>query len=339
MSPSSDQRVKRPRIPSDRSTAHTSPMPTRSHPAQPSQPSWSQTPPTTGKLPSATPYTTGQLPTNTGQLPAPSPLVTRKLPTLSTATSAKMPTVIHATEKRVRVSSLTPQSRKRRPAVLFSVLASCVAMLLFAALFATPLGSGQHSQTIAQTIGNFISTGTFSSFNPLQHVPTQSPTPAVLTNEGYCGGTDIWGTCATAVTASGVMGTGQMQSPITGAVITQAFGHPEYQTWCGCVKPHSGIDLASAYGTPITAADSGQVIWTGWDWSGLGWAVKINHGHYIATIYGHLARFIVKVGQNVTKGDVIAYEGSTGASTGPHLHFMVLVNNIWLNPALYATLP
>ena len=68
------------------------------------------------------------------------------------------------------------------------------------------------------------------------------------------------------------------------------------------------------------AADSGQVIWTGWDWSGLGWAVKISHGHYIATIYGHLQRFIVSVGQNVAKGQVIAYEGSTGASTGPHLH-------------------
>jgi murein DD-endopeptidase MepM/ murein hydrolase activator NlpD len=67
--------------------------------------------------------------------------------------------------------------------------------------------------------------------------------------------------------------------------------------------------------------------------------VKINHGHSIATIYGHLARFIVTVGQNVTKGQVIAYEGSTGASTGPHVHFMVMVNNIWVDPALYMALP
>jgi murein DD-endopeptidase MepM/ murein hydrolase activator NlpD len=135
------------------------------------------------------------------------------------------------------------------------------------------------------------------------------------------------------------MGTGQMQRPLQGAIITQVFGHPEYQSWCGCWKPHTGIDLASPYGTPVMAADSGQVIWTGWDISGLGWAVKINHGHYIATVYGHLARFIVNVGQNVMKGQVIGYEGSTGASTGPHVHFMVIVNNIWVDPTLYVQLP
>jgi murein DD-endopeptidase MepM/ murein hydrolase activator NlpD len=160
-----------------------------------------------------------------------------------------------------------------------------------------------------------------------------------MMNEGYCGGNDIWGTCATYNTQSGVMGTGHMQHPINGAIITQVFAHPEYQLWCGCWKPHTGIDLAAPYGSPIMAADSGQVIWTGWDWSGLGWAVKINHGNYIATIYGHMERFIVKVGQNVTKGQVIGYEGSTGASTGPHVHFMVLVNNIWVNPTLYVQLP
>ncbi len=52
-----------------------------------------------------------------------------------------------------------------------------------------------------------------------------------------------------------------------------------------------------------------------------------------------MARYIVQVGQNVTKGQVIGYEGSTGASTGPHVHFMVLINNIWVDPQLYVTLP
>ena len=130
-----------------------------------------------------------------------------------------------------------------------------------------------------------------------------------------------------------------MQHPILGAVISQYFGHNEYQLWCGCWRPHTGIDLAAPYGTPIMAADTGQVIWVGWDWSGLGWAVKINHGNYIATIYGHMDHYIVKVGQNVSKGQVIGYEGSTGASTGPHLHFMVLVHNVWVNPLLYVQLP
>src|SRR5260370_18548912 len=165
------------------------------------------------------------------------------------------------------------------------------------------------------------------------------PTSSLITDEGSWGGSYIWGTCATYITASGIMGSGQMQRPIKGAVITQPFGHTEYQLWCGCWKPHTGIDLAAPYGTPVTAADNGQVIWVGSDWSGLGWAVKINHGDYIATIYGHLDHFIVKVGQNVNKGQVIRYEGSTGASTGPHVHFMVLVYNNWVDPIQYVQLP
>ena len=83
------------------------------------------------------------------------------------------------------------------------------------------------------------------------------------------------------------------------------------------------------------AADNGQVIWAGWDWSGLGWAVKINHAYYIATIYGHLDHFIVKVGQNVTRGQVIGYEGRTGWATGCHLHFAVLFDGVPQNPREY----
>jgi murein DD-endopeptidase MepM/ murein hydrolase activator NlpD len=220
------------------------------------------------------------------------------------------------------------------------VLLGSFLVVILASLFVVPLDNGQRSHTFAQTISNLVAPGQLNSINPLQHSAPPTPTtPLQMMNEGYCGGNDIWGTCATYNTQSGVMGTGHMQHPINGAIITQVFAHPEYQLWCGCWKPHTGIDLAAPYGSPIMAADSGQVIWTGWDWSGLGWAVKINHGNYIATIYGHMERFIVKVGQNVTKGQVIGYEGSTGASTGPHVHFMVLVNNIWVNPTLYVQLP
>lgn len=254
-------------------------------------------------------------------------------------TSTKLPVVIPAATKRIRTEPLEHPQHRRRRFVLPGVLVGSILAILFACLFVVPLdNNSQHSGTIAQAIGNLISTGHFSTIDPLQHmaVPTSS---SLVTGQGLCGGTDIWGTCATYITASGVMGTGQMQRPILGAVITQPFGHLEYQLWCGCWKPHTGIDLAAPYGTPVMAADSGQVIWTGWDWSGLGWAVKINHGYYIATIYGHLDHFIVKVGQNVKKGQVIGYEGSTGASTGPHVHFMVLVYNIWVDPTTYVQLP
>jgi len=254
-------------------------------------------------------------------------------------TSTKLPTIIPASTKRKRTEPLEHDLHGRRRFVLPGVLVCSSVVILLAFLFVVPLDNNgsQHPGTLAQAIGNLISTGRPGEVNPLQHLTIRTtPLPE---GEGECGGNTIWGACATYITASGVMGTGQMQRPLVGAVITQLFGHPEYQQWCGCWKPHTGIDLAAPYGTPIMAADSGQVIWVGWDSSGLGWAVKINHGYYIATIYGHLDHFIVKVGQSVNKGQVIGYEGSSGASTGPHLHFMVLFNNIWVDPTKYVQLP
>jgi len=253
-------------------------------------------------------------------------------------TNPRYPIVIPASTRRKRTEPLE-HSRYRRGRFIFpGILLGSVLIIALATFFVVPLdNNNQHPRTIAQAIGNLISAQHINEVDTLQHLST--PTSSLFTGGGSCGGSDIWGTCATYITASGVMGSGQMQRPIKGAVITQAFGHPEYQLWCGCWKPHTGIDLAAPYGTPLTAADKGQVIWVGWDWSGLGWAVKINHGDYIATIYGHLDHFVVKVGQNVTAGQVIGYEGSTGASTGPHVHFMVLVRNIWVDPTQYVQLP
>jgi hypothetical protein len=267
--------------------------------------------------------------------------LTRPLnPPTPTFASTKKPVVIPATTKRQQAGDLKHRQRSRRPVVLSGILlGSVIIFIIIIASFVAPLDNGQRSHSLAQTVNNWFTYGQTNAINPAQHIDPPTPTPALLTNEGYCGGNDIWGTCATAVTASGVMGTGQLQRPINGATISQYFAHPEYQQWCGCWKPHTGIDLAAPYGTPVMAADSGQVIWTGWDWSGLGWAVKISHGHYLATIYGHMQRFIVKAGENVTKGDIIGYEGSTGASTGPHVHFMVLYNNMWVNPLNYLQLP
>lgn len=264
----------------------------------------------------------------------------------SPTTRAKMPVIIPASHsiqasRTARRQNVPPHPHKRRPLVLFGSLLSCVLVLSIILFVVAPLSTGQHSQGLFSTLQHLISGDQSDPFQPASHTtdPTPTPLPTMPVAEGYCGGTDLWGTCATATIPNGTMGTGQMMSPIKGAVITQVFGNNEYQVVCGCWRPHTGIDLAAPYGTPITASDSGQVLWTGWDWTGLGWAVKINHGNYIATVYGHLARFIVSVGQNVTKGQVIAYEGSTGASTGPHVHFMVIVHNAWVNPALYMTLP
>jgi murein DD-endopeptidase MepM/ murein hydrolase activator NlpD len=277
-----------------------------------------------------------QSPKSTVKLPA----TTSTAPLLSQNTSVKIPIVIPASNKRTRTDPLRVSTPHRRRIVLPGVLFGGMLVILLASLFVIPLGNSQHSTTIAQDIGSLFSNSQVGAIDTSQQAV--SPTANVIKSGdsgGFCGGTDIWSTCATYITTSGIQGSGQMQHPLQGAVITQLFGHSEYQFWCGCWKPHTGIDLAAPYGTPVMAADAGQVIWVGWDWSGLGWAVKINHGNYIATIYGHMDHFIVKVGQNVTKGQIVGYEGSTGASTGPHVHFMVLLHNIWVNPQLYLQLP
>lgn len=276
------------------------------------------------------------------KITVPLPASTSTAPLASPQTSVKIPIIIPASNRRTRTDPLSLTPAPRRRIVLPGVLAGGLLIILLASIFVIPLGNSQHTATIAQDIGGLFSTSSQSNAIATSQqavTPTFNQLSSGDTQQGACRGYDIWSTCATYITASGIQGTGQMQRPILGAVITQPFGHMEYQLWCGCWKPHTGIDLAAPYGTPIMAADTGQVIWVGWDWSGLGWAVKINHGNYIATIYGHMDHYIVRAGQNVKMGQIIGYEGSTGASTGPHVHFMVLLHNVWVNPQLYVQLP
>jgi murein DD-endopeptidase MepM/ murein hydrolase activator NlpD len=97
---------------------------------------------------------------------------------------------------------------------------------------------------------------------------------------------------------------------------------------------HTGIDIAAPYGTQVQSADGGEVIFTGW-WDGYGKAVVIDHGKGFSTVYGHNSRIFVQVGQKVAQGQVIAAEGSTGYSTGPHVHFEIRVNGKPVDPAPY----
>jgi len=97
---------------------------------------------------------------------------------------------------------------------------------------------------------------------------------------------------------------------------------------------HNGIDIASHRDTPIVAAAAGVISYEGFD-SGLGKVVKINHGYGIQTMYGHLSKTAVKIGQRVKRGDVIAFVGNTGLSTGPHLHYEVIDHDVPVNPMRY----
>ncbi len=98
---------------------------------------------------------------------------------------------------------------------------------------------------------------------------------------------------------------------------------------------HNGVDIAAPAGNPIRAAQAGQVIWSGWDFYGLGYSIKINHCNHVSTVYGHMEQLLVKAGDFVQPGQVIGLEGSTGFSTGPHLHFMVEWDNAPVDPMQY----
>jgi murein DD-endopeptidase MepM/ murein hydrolase activator NlpD len=99
-------------------------------------------------------------------------------------------------------------------------------------------------------------------------------------------------------------------------------------------RMHEGIDLGAPEGTPIRAAASGTVIYCGWE-SGYGNLTVIDHGGNLATAYGHQSSIAVTCGQQVAQGDVIGYVGSTGHSTGPHLHFEVRINGSPVDPLGY----
>lgn len=98
---------------------------------------------------------------------------------------------------------------------------------------------------------------------------------------------------------------------------------------------HPGIDIANDMGTPILATADGVVTTAGWNDGGYGNMVDIDHGNGIMTRYGHAMQVVVTAGQYVHRGQIIAYMGSTGFSTGPHVHYEVRVNGSAVNPASY----
>ncbi len=115
----------------------------------------------------------------------------------------------------------------------------------------------------------------------------------------------------------------KMNWPTVGYRITQ------YYSWV-----HHAVDIANKIGTPIYATDAGIIEVIGWG-RGYGNQIVIDHGGGKKTRYAHMSKFYVKKGQSVDKGEAIGAMGSTGRSTGPHLHFEVIINNIKYNPLNY----
>lgn len=133
--------------------------------------------------------------------------------------------------------------------------------------------------------------------------------------------------------AGNITGTGTYIWPLPGYSPGSAYGwrlHPIL----GVMKFHAGEDIGAPSGTPILAADSG-VAYPASNPGGYGNYVLINHGDGRSTLYAHMTSYCVSYGQSVNQGDVIGYVGSTGLSTGPHLHFEVRVNGNTTDPKSY----
>ncbi|MBS0477658.1 MAG: M23 family metallopeptidase [Proteobacteria bacterium] len=136
--------------------------------------------------------------------------------------------------------------------------------------------------------------------------------------------------------SAGYVGSGALPAgmPVNASYISSGFGmrvHP----LLGVTRGHSGVDLPAPYGSPIRATSDGVVDSAGWR-GGYGLAVEVNHGKGVESRYAHMSRMAVYPGQAVKRGEVIGYVGSTGLSTGPHLHYEIRINGAAVNP--YGTL-
>ena len=122
--------------------------------------------------------------------------------------------------------------------------------------------------------------------------------------------------------------------PLKSYTITSAFGMRKHPV-LGYDRMHEGVDMAAPAGTPIYAAKSGKVTTASYQKGGAGNYVSINHGDGFSSIYMHMTRYIVSSGQYVEAGQVIGYVGSTGISTGNHLHFGIAYKGEYVNPMKY----
>jgi murein DD-endopeptidase MepM/ murein hydrolase activator NlpD len=120
--------------------------------------------------------------------------------------------------------------------------------------------------------------------------------------------------------------------PVFGRIVSW-YGYRSYP-WRGF---HTGVDISGSYGTPIHVTAPGVVTYAGWR-SGYGKTVMVRHGHGFSTLYAHLSKFNVRVGDKVGRKEVIGYIGNTGYSTGPHLHYEVRRSNLPINPVAFLNL-
>ena len=161
----------------------------------------------------------------------------------------------------------------------------------------------------------------------IQYMSTYVTVPPA-NQSGSSGGTTSSG--------GGAVSSGSWLRPCAYTMITSPFGNRNTGI-AGASTNHQGIDLAAPEGTPIYASRTGRVTAATYGKSA-GYYVSINHGDGFSSIYMHMTRYVVSSGQAVSAGQVIGYVGSTGVSSGPHLHFGISYNGTYVNPANYVSL-
>lgn len=162
----------------------------------------------------------------------------------------------------------------------------------------------------------------YSEFIATSTTATTAPPPV------YSGG----GTGGTGVNHDGIT----WVVPVSYDLVSSAYGYRTHPITGEKNKWHNGVDLWAygIYGKPIVASRGGVVEYAGWYGAG-GWTIGLNHGDGYETYYMHMCEYIVEAGEYVTAGQIIGYVGSTGGSTGPHLHFEIRLNGGSLNPMDY----
>ena len=171
------------------------------------------------------------------------------------------------------------------------------------------------------------------------HMATATTAPKPTTSSGGSGSGSSGSGSSGSGSGSGSSGSSAAPSggswirPCSYVMVTSPFGNREAPT-AGASTYHQGIDLAGPQGTPIYAARGGTVTTAGFG-SAAGNYVSINHGDGFSSIYMHMTHFVVSKGTKVSQGQLIGYMGSTGVSTGSHLHFGISYNGKYVNPANY----
>ncbi|MBQ8868595.1 MAG: M23 family metallopeptidase [Oscillospiraceae bacterium] len=185
-------------------------------------------------------------------------------------------------------------------------------------------------KTFFSGLGNFVfSDEKQTNSSVSSNIPQNESSSSIAQSEG-AGGSDVKAIPIT-VTTSAYIITSQISSPVTSGTVTSGFGwrvHPIFKT----EGFHTGIDIASKLGTPITSAFSGVVYEVGQS-EAYGNYVIMKHSDTLFTFYGHCDSIKVEKSMVIRAGEIIAYMGSTGYSTGPHLHFEIRINGKSVDPA------